>query len=63
MTDITAIKALTRRDGRKAVLAMLRDWAAIGAAVALAVWADSLPVTILCLWVIGLFQHALGGVL
>lgn len=63
MIDATAIKALTQRDGRKATLAILRDWAGIFAAIAVSRWADSLPVTIVALWVIGAFQYALGDAL
>jgi fatty acid desaturase len=61
--DATAIKALTQRDGRKATLAILRDWIGIFAAIALSRWADSLAVTIAALWVIGAFQYALGDAL
>jgi fatty acid desaturase len=63
MIDAAAIKALTQRDGRRAVLAILRDWLGIVAAIAVARWADSLAVTIVALWVIGAFQYGLGDAL
>jgi fatty acid desaturase len=63
MIDATAIKALTQRDGRKASLALLRDWTGIIVAIALARWANNPLVTIAALWVIGAFQYALGDAL
>lgn len=63
MIDATAIKILTQRDGRKAALAIFRDWAGIFVTIAVARWADSVPVTIVALWVIGAFQYAIGDVL
>ncbi len=63
MIDATAIRALTQRDGRRAVLAILRDWVGIFAAIAVARWADSIPVTVAALWIIGAFQYALGDAL
>lgn len=63
MIDAAAIKILTARNGRKAVLAILRDWAGIFAAIAIAWWAESLPVTLIAVWVIGAFQYALGDAL
>jgi fatty acid desaturase len=61
--DAAAVKVLTQRDGRKAVLAIFRDWAGIFVAIAVARWAGSIPVTIAALWVIGAFQYALGDTL
>lgn len=63
MVDAAAIKALTGRDGRKAVLAILRDGMAIAATIAFSVAIGNPLVTVACLWVIGAFQYALGDAL
>lgn len=63
MIDAAAIKALTVRDGRKASVAILRDWAGIFAAIALAEWVGNPFLTVALVWVIGAFQYALGDAL
>jgi fatty acid desaturase len=63
MVDATLIKTLTKRDGKRATLVILRDWAMIGTAIGLALWADHWAVTLLALWVIGAGQYALGDAL
>jgi len=54
------VQRLTRRSGWRATLPILEDLAviALAAAVALAYW-FSLPITILCVLIIGVKQHAL----
>jgi fatty acid desaturase len=63
MVDAAVIKTLTKRDGRRAALVILRDWAMIGAAIGVALWAHHPAVTLAALWVIGAGQYALGDAL
>ncbi len=63
MTDAAATKTMTGRDGRRAAIAILRDWAGIVVTIAFAIWIDRPLVTLAALWVIGAFQYALGDAL
>ena len=63
MVNASVIKTLSKRDGRRAVLAMVRDALGILAAGVLALWLDNGVLTILSMWVIGAFQYAFGDLM
>ncbi|WP_427162704.1 fatty acid desaturase family protein [Aliinostoc sp. HNIBRCY26] len=48
------------RNNIKSLLALLRDWIAILLIIAFSIWADNIVVYLVSIWIIGLFQFALG---
>ncbi|MCF4968511.1 fatty acid desaturase family protein [Nostoc sp. CMAA1605] len=48
------------RNNIKSLLALLRDWIAILLIIAFSIWSDNIVVYLVSIWIIGLFQFALG---